>query len=52
MIVHDLNRTRAVRRPDEADAVSVIDTNAVLPFAIAEKRLKPIARRDPEVVHP
>jgi hypothetical protein len=36
--------------PDEADPVLVVDTDAVLPFPIAGKSLKVIARERAEVV--
>ena len=38
--------------PDEADAPTPIDTNAVLPLAIAPQGLQPIAGRCPQIVQP
>jgi hypothetical protein len=50
VIVHDLDVFRSGCGPPKADAVLVVDTDAVLPLAIAPKRLKPVSRRHAEVL--
>jgi len=52
MIIDDFNVFGPRVRPAEADAILVIDANAVLAQAISLERLKTIARRNPEVVKP
>jgi hypothetical protein len=52
VVVHDLNILGASNRPPKADAVLVVDTDAVLACAIALESLQPIAWRNPEVVEP
>src|SRR5258705_11825491 len=49
MIVHDLDLRRAFRGPNEATAELVVDPDRVLSLAIARQRLKPVARRRPQV---
>jgi hypothetical protein len=49
MVVRDLDVRRAFRRPNKAYPELVIDTDRVLTLAIARKRLKPVARRRPQV---
>src|SRR6266545_1157509 len=49
MIVHDLDLRRAFRGPNEAHAELVVDPDRVLSLAIARQRLKPVARRRPQV---
>jgi hypothetical protein len=49
MVICDLNVMRPVRFPDEADAILIVDTDAVLSAAIAAEPLQPVSRRDPEV---
>ena len=49
-VVADRAGGRAGRRPDEADAVLVVDTNRVLSVAVASQLLEPVARRDAQVV--
>ena len=46
VIVDDLDRLWAFRRPDEADAKLIVDPNTVLTPAIAPQRLELIAWRD------
>ena len=45
VIIDDLDIRRARTRPLETDAVSIVDSNAVLAFAISTQRFQPIARR-------
>lgn len=49
-MVDDLNVVGPVRLPDKADAVPVIDANAVLSFPAALQPLKVIAGRDAQIV--
>ncbi len=49
MIICDLNVMRSVRFPHEADAILIVDANAVLSPAIAAEPLQPVSRRDPEI---
>lgn len=49
MVVRDLDVRRAFRRPNKAYPELVIDTDRVLTLAISRKRLKPVARRRPQV---
>src|SRR5713226_5505987 len=50
VVVHDLNILRAFRRPHEAHAELVVDTNAVLTGTAALQRFQPIARRHAQVI--
>ncbi len=52
MVVDDLGVPRRAGVPDEADAPSVVDTNAVLAPAIAPQSLQSIAGRRAQVVEP
>lgn len=45
MIVHNLHVVGVSIPPDEADAVLVIDPDAVLPAAVTRQRLQAIARK-------
>ena len=47
VVVHDLNVLGAGGSPTEADAVLVVDADAVLTVAVPLERLEPIPRRDP-----
>src|SRR5271166_5425826 len=49
VIVGDLYVVRIALAPREADAVLVIDANAVLPFAIASEPLQSVAGRQRQV---
>lgn len=49
MIVHNFNVSGALIGPPKADAVLVIDPDAVLPLAITAQRLKSIAGRAAEI---
>jgi hypothetical protein len=51
MIVHDLYVVRVAVSPNEADAILIVDPNAVLSLAIPSQLLEPISRRDPEVAN-
>jgi hypothetical protein len=50
MVIYDLYPFDAAVRPNETDAVFVIDANGMLAFAVAFERFQPVARRDPEIV--
>ena len=50
MIVHDLHLVGFAAVPNEADAPLVVDANAVLSFTVARKGLKPVPRRNSQVV--
>lgn len=52
MVVDDLDMPRRAVAPDEADAPSVVDANAVLTPAIAPQSLQSIAGRCAQVVEP
>lgn len=49
MVVHNLDIQGVRASPAEANAPLVVDTNAVLPFAIAAKDLQTIARNSSEI---
>src|SRR5438105_6703734 len=49
VVVHDLDRGRAFRRPNKAHPELVVDPDRVLPLAIARQRLKTVAWRRPQV---
>jgi hypothetical protein len=49
VIVGDLNVAGVIVAPNEADAILVVDANAVLAFTISAERLKPIPGRDLQV---
>jgi hypothetical protein len=49
VVVRDLDFVGMTGLPDETDAVLIVDSYAVLPFAIALQLLEPIARRDGEL---
>ncbi len=50
MIVDDFDLERGARLEAEADAPLVVDTDAVLAFAIAMERLQMVARRCSQVL--
>jgi hypothetical protein len=50
MVIYDLCPFDAAVRPNEIDAVFVIDADGVLAFAVALERFQPVARRNPEIV--
>ncbi len=50
MVVHDLDGLRAGRGPSKAQAILVVDANAVLTGAAPLECLETIARRDAQVV--
>ena len=52
MVVDDLDIPRRAVVPDEADAPSIVDANAVLTPAIAPQGLQSIAGRRAQVVEP
>jgi len=45
VVINDRNLFRAFRRPEEANPELVVDTDAVLPFAISFQCFQPITRR-------
>jgi hypothetical protein len=49
VVVHDLHRLRVTILPDEADAVSIVDPNTVLPAPVASERFQPVPRKRREV---
>jgi hypothetical protein len=51
VIVHDLYVVRVAVSPNEADAVLVVDPNAVLSLAISPQLLESITGRDPEIAN-
>lgn len=50
MVVNDLDVLRTVFGPNEAHSPLAVDTNAVLPFAIAFQSFKDISRRDLQII--
>jgi len=50
VIISDLNFVRAVNSPDEADAVLIVDPDAMLSDPVALQRFQPVAWRDAQVV--
>jgi hypothetical protein len=49
VIIRYLYLMRAVILPDEADAELIVDSDAVLAYAITLQRLKSITRRDAQI---
>lgn len=47
--IDNFDLMRAVRLPDEADPILVVDTNAVLSVPIASQALEPVSRGNPQV---
>ena len=52
MVIHNLNLLRVSILPREADAVLVIDPDAVLPAPVSTKGLEVVARERSQVVEP
>jgi len=50
VVIYDLCVLDAAVRPNETDAVFVIDANGVLAFAVTLQRFQPVARRNPKIV--
>jgi hypothetical protein len=50
MTVHDLYVEGVSVMPDEADAILIVDPNAVLSRPLPAKRFQMISRRDPQVI--
>lgn len=48
MIIHDPDPLRSLIRPSEADAIPVVNANAVLPFSISFQGFQAIPRRHSE----
>jgi hypothetical protein len=46
MVVNYLNIKRITITPNEADAILIVDANAVLPFPISFQSFKVIPRKD------
>src|SRR5256885_526431 len=44
MIIHDFNRESVAALPLKANAPLIVNSDAVLPFAVSFKRFQPIAR--------
>jgi hypothetical protein len=49
VIVDDLHVVSVPFVPDEADAVLIVDPNAVLPASVAHERLEPVAGKRRQV---
>jgi hypothetical protein len=49
MIVDDLDVRGPARGPREADAVLLVNANAMLPLSVASQSFQPIARRGAKV---
>lgn len=49
MIVHDFHFKRIRVGPAEADAPLIVDSNAVLSFAVTPQSLETVARNSPEI---
>jgi hypothetical protein len=52
VVVNNLDVLGSGRSPDEAEAVLVVDPDAVLTGAITFEQLEPITGRNPQVVEP
>lgn len=52
MVVHDLDAFGANRSPAKANAVLIVDPDAMLAGTIASERLEMVPRRNPQVVEP
>jgi hypothetical protein len=50
VVVHNFNRIRAPGGPGKANAVSVIDPDAVLPVPISNQSLQTIPHRNAQVI--
>jgi hypothetical protein len=50
MVIRDLYRLGAVRRPAETDAPLPVDTNGMLPATIAFQCFQPVARRRAQII--
>ena len=50
MVVNDLNPFWTSVAPPKADSPLIVDSDTVLPRTITAQTLKPIARRDPEIL--
>jgi len=50
VVIDDLYVLWAVRRPSETDPVLIVDSNAMLPFAITLQNLESISWRDPQIL--
>lgn len=52
MVVHDLDALGASSSPAKANAILIVDADAVLARTIAFEHLEAVSRRDPQVVEP
>jgi len=50
VVIHDLDLIGSGIRPHEADAVLVVNANAVLAFSISDQSFEPIAGRNSQLV--
>jgi len=50
VIVDDFHVMSIATTPNETNSESVVDSNAVLPPAVAFKSLQPVARKDGQVI--
>jgi hypothetical protein len=49
MVVDDFDIIGMALPPDKAEPPLVVDTDAVLPFAVASQGFQPVARRDSQI---
>ena len=50
MIIYDFNITKPTVHNSETYTICIVDTDAVLPFAIAEQLFKMIGRRNAQII--
>ena len=50
MIIGYFNISRALFSPAEADAVLIVDADAVLSLPVSGQHLQPVARRHPQIL--
>lgn len=50
MIVHDFDFGGVAVRPDKAEAILIVDPNAVLPFPVTLERLQMVTRKSPQIL--
>src|SRR5436190_1952801 len=50
MVIHDLYRLGAIRRPAETDSPLPVDTNGMLPATTAFQCFQPVARRRAQII--
>jgi hypothetical protein len=50
VVIGDFNVVRTRRVPGEADPPLIVDSDAVLPAAIAAQLFEPVAGRNPQII--